>query len=404
MTSLLGRQIAQYIIESVLGEGSIGIVYKAREEQTDHRVALRVIHTQLAGDPAFQRRFLDVVQTAVSWQHANILPIYEVNFVNGALFMTMNLIEGGSLADNMRQWGEMKQPLALADALNLVAQLADGIAYAHEMGVLHQAVTPHNVFIRRAPQGTGYLATTVLADFGLAHLIAPQQKDLHNIPLAALPYLSPERVLGEPVDGRSDLYALGVILYRLVTGNLPYEIESAVDAVHKHLHTFPQSPQQFRANLPDNVSRIIMKAMSKQPEQRFQNGLDLAMSLRAACTHLDINLMTSELDVVSLQNRINRGMLPRLYITHPYETTRIIPLDQEEIVIGRSHNNDIQLSDESISRRHIHLKFKAGKVHVIDLNSTNGSFINDHRLPAHKQQMWSSQQELRIGAYRLRWA
>ena len=403
MTSLLGQQIAQYIIESVLGESCIGIVYKAREEQTDHHVALRVIHDRLTNDAAFQHRFWELTQTAVSWQHTNILPVYEANFVKGTLFMAMTLIEGGSLADKMRQWGEMKQPLALIDALNLVAQLADGAAYAHEMGVLHRSITPKNVFIRRAPQGTGYLSSTMLADFGVAHLITPKQKGLENIPATTLPYLSPERVLGEPVDGRSDLYALGVLLYQLVTGHLPYDIESAEDAVHTHLHTFPQSPRQSRTNLPGHVSHIIMKAMAKQPEQRFQTGHDLAIALRAASTHLDIDLMTADLDVISLQKRMNRSKLPRLYITHPYETMRIIPLDQEEMIIGRSPSNDIRLSDESISRRHIHLQFQSGKLIVIDLNSTNGSFINDDRLLAHKHQAWSANQKLRIGSYILRW-
>ncbi len=403
MTTLLGQQIAQYIIESVLGEGSIGVVYKAREEQTDHHVALRVVHDHLAGDAGFQHRFWELAQTAVSWQHANILPVYEANFVKGTLFMAMTLIEGGSLADKMRQWGEMKQPLALIDALNLVAQLADGAAYAHEMGVLHQSITPKNVFIRRAPQGTGYLASTMLADFGAAYLIAPKQKGLENIPATTLPYLSPERVLDEPEDGRSDLYSLGVLLYQLVTGHLPYNIESAEEAVHTHLHAFPQSPRQSRTNLPGHVSHIIMKAMAKKADQRFQTGYELAMALRAASTHLDVNLMTSELDVISLQKRINQGRLPRLYITHPYETTRIIPLDQEDLIIGRSPNNDIRLSDESISRRHIHLQFKSDKLIVIDLDSTNGSFIDDDRLLAHKHQVWPPKQKLRIGSYILRW-
>ena len=403
MSNLLGQQIAQYIIESVLGEGSIGVVYKAREEQTEHRVALRVVHDTLMHDAAFQRRFWEVTQTAVSWHHANILPVYEANFVNGTLFMAMSLIERGSLADNMRQWGEMKQPLALTDALNLIAQLADGLAYAHDLDVLHHSITPQNVFIRRAPQGTGYLASTMLSDFGLAHLIAPKQKSLEDIPTNKLAYLSPERVLGEPVTSLSDLYSVGVLLYQLVTGHLPYAIETAEDAVHKHLHTFPQSPQQSRTNLPDHVSHIIMKMLAKQPEHRFQTGHELAMALRAASTHLDRNLMTAELDVISLQKRINRGKLPRLYITHPYETTRILPLDQHELIIGRSPSNDIRLSDESISRRHIHLKFESGNLVVIDLNSTNGSFIEDSKLPAHKHQQWPAKQKLRIGSYILRW-
>jgi serine/threonine protein kinase len=403
MSNLIGQQIAQYIIESTLGEGSIGVVYKAREEQTEHRVALRVVHEKLTNDAAFQRRFWDLTQTAVSWQHANILPVYEANFVQGTMFMAMSLVEGGSLTDKMRQWGEMKQPLALVDALNLVAQLADGVAYAQELGVLHHSITPNNVFIRRAPQGTGYLASTMLADFGIAHLLAPKQRGLESIPTNKLPYLSPERVLGEPVNGRSDLYALGVLLYQLVTGRLPYDIQSASDVEHKHLHTFPQSPQISRTNLPDHVSRIIMKTMAKQPEDRFQTGHELAMALRAASAQLHRNLMTAELDVINLQQRMNQGKLPRLYITHPYETTRILPLDQEELIIGRAHNNDIRLSDESISRRHIHLKFESGKLVVIDLNSTNGSFIEDNRLPAHKHQPWPAKRKLRIGSYVLRW-
>lgn len=198
----------------------------------------------------------------------------------------MRLVEGGRLADKMRQWREMKQPLALIDALNLIAQLADALDHVHKKGALHHSLTPKNVFIRRTPQTFTHLpANTPTITYQFTH----------------------------------------------------------------------------------HVSHIIMKALAKQPEQRFQTGHELAVDLRTASTHLDINLVTSELDVINLQKRINRGKLPRLYIAYPYETTRIIPLDQEELIIGRSSNNDIRRSDESISRRHIHLRFKSGNLVVIDL-------------------------------------
>lgn len=403
MTSLIGQQIAQYTIESVLGESQLGVVYKAQETDTARRVALRVIDEKLTGNPTFQRRFWDMAQTAVSLQHANILPVYEVNFKQSALFMAMSLVEEGNLSQKLQQWRQVEQILALADALNLVAQLADGLTYAHERSVYHRAITPDNIFVRRAPQGTGYLASAMLADFGLAYVLPPNPANLENGPLKLLPYLSPEQVLGEPVDGRSDLYALGVLLYQLVTGHLPYAIETCEEAIHKHLHAFPAAPQHHRPNLPDSVAQVIMKTMAKEPALRFQSGHDLAMALRSASTHLDTRLLTAELNVISLQKRTARGNMPRLYIMHPYETTRIIPLNKQEIVIGRSRNNDIQLTDESISRRHVHILFHEGSLRVIDLNSTNGVFLNETRLPAHQPHTWPSNQNLRIGTYVLHW-
>jgi eukaryotic-like serine/threonine-protein kinase len=406
MTGLLGQQLTHYHIESVLGEGSLGVVYKARELETSRRVAVKIVHESLAVQPLFQRRFLQAGETAVRLLHPGILAVYDVKQQQGKLYMAMALMEGGNLAQKMTQWSNQQQRLALPDALNLVAQLADAVGFAHEQHLLHRAIKPDNIFIHRAPQGTGYLASAMLADFGMNQLLPNNHEDKSEAVLASLPYQSPEQALVQPVDGRSDLYALGVILYQLVTGYLPYDIRSHKEAILKHLHEFPKAPMVHNPGLPEALSHVIVKALDKKPEHRFQTGHEFAMILREAATHLTsdhLQAYAAHNQVVSLQERKVRGNTPRLFINHQYETTRIVPLDHPIIVIGRSRQCDVQLSAEGVSRQHVRLEHKGDCWTVTDLASTNGTFLSDTRLPPQKTHNWLTNQKLRIGPYTLRW-
>ncbi|MCP5096280.1 MAG: protein kinase [Chloroflexi bacterium] len=406
MTGLIGQQLSQYHIESVLGEGSLGVVYKAREQETSRRVAVKIVHESLAAQPLFQRRFLQSGETAVRLQHPAILAVYDVKQQHGTLFMAMALMDGGNLAQKINHWTQQQQRLALPDALNLVAQLADAVGYAHERHILHRAIKPDNIFIHRAPQGTGYLASAMLSDFGMNQLLPHNHEDKTDALLASLPYQSPEQALVQPVDGRSDLYALGVVLYQLVTGQLPHGISTPKEAILKHLHEFPKSPFVHNPGLPETLSQIIVKALDKKPSQRFQTGHELAMILREAATHLTsdhLQAYAEQNQVVSLQERKARGNMPRLLINHQYETTRIVPLDHPVFVIGRSRQCDIQLSAEGVSRQHVRLEHRGGCWTATDLQSTNGTFLSDTRIPPQKTHNWLASQKLRIGPYTLRW-
>ena len=406
MKETIEQKLSQFHIESTLGTGSIGTVYKARDIKMSRLVAVKIIHPELANQALFQRRFLQAGQTAIQLEHSGIVPVYEVIQRNGVLYTSSALYEGDSLQQKFAKWAATEQRLALPDALNIVAQCADAVAYAHVHNVRHQAIKPENVFIRRTLQGTGFLARTLISDFGMQSLRNRVKLNNADILTSMLPYLSPEQVLAQPVDGRSDLYSLGALLYQLVTGIPPYQIQSPKDAVMKHLHEFPKSPHSLRPTLPASISQIIVKALAKKPIARFQNGEEMGLLLREAATHLTREVLETDAaqnNVVSLQERPSQEKKDRLLIAHQHETTRIIPLDQPIILIGRSRNCDIRLPADGISRCHLRLNQTEEGWQVTDLASTNGTFLAKIKLPANETYRWQPDQKLSIGPYRLHW-
>ena len=185
----------------------------------------------------------------------------------------------------MKQLAQLNQVVKLNETLDLVAQVADALGYAHRQGIIHRDVKPDNILVQsleRAWHPGGLPLRAVVTDFGLAKLLEGGMDTQSNIMMGTLPYMSPEQVTGDPLDGRSDLYALGVVLYQLATGKLPFDIKSPTDAVIKHLNEHPPDPHELHPNFPIEVENIILKTLAKQPNDRYQTGEELARALRTA--------------------------------------------------------------------------------------------------------------------------
>ena len=282
---MVEQQIEQYKILGVLGEGGMGVVYRAEDENLDRLVALKVMHPHLARQPQFEQRFMQEARAAARLDHPSIIKIYDFGRRQDLLFMVMELVRGGSLGTYMKQLQETGQLLELDQALSLLAQVADALGYAHARGVVHRDVKPDNILLKRLdkPQRAGELPVrAVIGDFGLARLVGGDLQTATNTLMGTLPYMSPEQVLGEPLDGRSDLYALGVILYQLVTGHLPFDVKSPTEAVRVHLAEELPAPQEVRPELPAPVAGVVRKALARDPDERFQAGDEMAEALRAA--------------------------------------------------------------------------------------------------------------------------
>ena len=280
-----GQQIENYRIDAVLGEGGMGVIYRATDVNLMRPVAVKVMHSNLAADSAFQSRFLQEARAAARLDHPSIVRVYHFGRQEGLLYIVMELVEGLSLGAYLRQLAQLNQVVRLEETLTLVAQAADALGYAHRQGVIHRDVKPDNILVKRLdrpdrPDDPPLRA--MLTDFGLAKLAGDVGDTQAGLMMGTLPYMSPEQVLGRPVDGRSDIYSLGVVLYQLATGSLPLDIRSPERAVQAHQYETPPTPRELNVGVPPAVEAVILRALNRRPENRQQTAEALATELRAA--------------------------------------------------------------------------------------------------------------------------
>lgn len=421
MSNLIGQQINQYRVDALLGEGNMGSVYQAYDLNLARKVVLKVMHRQLARQPQFQQRFLQEAQAAARLDHPSIVAIY--NFATDPrLYIVMEYVAGPSLGEYVNHLWEQKQEPGVTEILRLVAQVASALDYAHEQGVIHRDIKPSNILLKplSRPDRDGDPALrAVVTDFGLAKL---REGDVHTLTgtfMGTLSYMSPEQCMARPLDGRSDIYALGIVLYQLVTGQLPFDIKSPTDAIRMHVKEPPPSPTLIRPQLPESVERIILQAIAKNPANRFQAGNQMALALRRVAQRLDNPAgtfiqaapATPEGESAVWPTSANWDVLAtdappgadRLLIIREGEAPRAVALDRPVLTIGRNPDSDVVLNDKGVSRTHARLEHRDGGWSITDLDSTNGSYLGADRLPPQTPHGLKSGAELRIGAYLLQW-
>ncbi|MBP9503345.1 MAG: protein kinase [Candidatus Promineofilum sp.] len=321
-----GQQIENYRIDGVIGEGGMGTIYRATDVNLMRPVAVKVMHGELAGDPAFQERFLHEARAAARLDHPSIVRIYHFGREGGLLYIVMELVDGLSLGAYLRQLAKLNQVVRLEETLSLVAQAADALGYAHRHGVIHRDVKPDNILVKRIdrpvrPGDPPLLA--MVTDFGLAKLHEVDGDTTGGMMMGTLPYMSPEQVLDLPIDGRSDIYSLGVVLYQLATGRLPLDIRSPEHAIEAHQYELIAAPRAVNAGVPVAVEVVIMRALARRPENRYQSAEELAADLRRTAATIgdqEASVFATETDsaIVSLvtefptpSRRLEWDMQPR---------------------------------------------------------------------------------------------
>jgi tRNA A-37 threonylcarbamoyl transferase component Bud32 len=278
-----GQQIEHYRIDDVISEGGMGTVYRATDVNLMRPVAVKVMHGELADDPAFQARFLQEARAAARLDHPSIVRVYHFGREGGQLYIVMELVEGVSLGAYLRQLAKANQVVRLEETLTLIAQAADALGYAHRQGVIHRDVKPDNILVKRIEfpdrPGDPPLRAT-LTDFGLAKLLETDSETQTGLMMGTLPYMSPEQVLDLPTDGRSDIYSLGVVLYQLATGRLPLDIRSPERALQAHQYEEVPVPSAVHPGVPAALETVILRALARRPENRYQTAESLAADLR----------------------------------------------------------------------------------------------------------------------------
>ena len=271
-----GDVFAGHRIEAVAGRGGMGVVYKATHLALDHAVALKVISPQLAQDERFRRRFGEESRIAVSIRHPNVVPIHNAGEEDGLLFVTMDLIEGADL----RALLVVNGPLDLAHAATIVGEVAAALDAAHARGLVHRDIKPANVLI----EGEGVDERVFLTDFGLARQVeASTGVTATGAFVGTLDYVAPEQIRGERVDARADVYALGCVLFELLTGHAPFAArDDKVAKMYAHLQEDAPSLRILRPDLPGELDLVIQRALAKDPADRYPSAGDFARAVAAA--------------------------------------------------------------------------------------------------------------------------
>ena len=265
----------RYSLERELGRGGMGVVYLAREVRLDRPVAIKLLPPARAADAALRDRFLREARTAAKLSHPNILPIFAVDEVQDFVFFAMGYVDGETLTERLRSRG----PLTPSDAARLLREVAWALGYAHEHGVVHRDVKPDNILLESAS------GRALVADFGIAAAISGAAS-LSGAEVVGTPeFMSPEQALGEAVDGRSDLYALGIVGYLTLSGRLPFEADRPTEVLAKQVTTPAPAVATVAAGIPRRLANAIDRCLAKDPAERPQSGPDLADQLGQMLEH-----------------------------------------------------------------------------------------------------------------------
>jgi predicted Ser/Thr protein kinase len=267
-----GDVFGAYRIEAVLGRGGMGTVYLAEQERLSRKVALKVISPELADDPDFRRRFLRESQLAASLDHPNVIPIYDADEVDGVLYLAMRYVSGPSLLALIREQGQLPP----TETLRIAEQIGGALDAAHGAGLVHRDVKPANILVAE-PGGHAYLC-----DFGLAKRTASQAVTRAGFFLGTVDYSSPEQIEGRPVDGRSDVYSLGCVLFHCLAGRPPYVRDTELAVLHAQLHDPLPRLADARPGLPTVLDAVLAKATAKDPDDRYATAGELTAALGAA--------------------------------------------------------------------------------------------------------------------------
>jgi predicted Ser/Thr protein kinase len=270
--SLVGQTIGKYRIIEHLGRGGMAEVYKAYQPSLDRYVALKLMHAFLAGDQDFISRFEREAKNVAALRHSNIVQVYDFDVQNGTPYMVMEFIEGGTLKTHLEELVREGKALSISEAVRIMREVGGALAYAHQRNMIHRDVKPANVLLEKGGR-------VILTDFGIAKILTGPSYTVTGATIGTPAYMSPEQGLGKPGDHRSDLYAMGVMLYQLTTGQLPFEADTPLAVMLKHVSEPLPMPRVVKPELPEGMERIILKAMAKNPDDRFQSADEMLAQL-----------------------------------------------------------------------------------------------------------------------------
>jgi len=385
MESLINKTLGGYGLVEELGKGGMAVVYKAYQSKLERWVAVKVLDpVYTSEDSEVLTRFRREAKAVAQLRHPNILTVYDYGEEDGLAYIVMEYVKGGTLKDRLTG-----DPLDKQRAVHLGMAVGRALAFAHGQGIVHRDVKPANILLPSEDW-------PLLADFGLVKLQqARRALTQPGMALGTPAYTAPEQALGETSDHRADVYALGVVLFEMVTGHLPFESDRPFEVLLMHINDEPPRPRDLVPDIPEPVESIILRALAKSPDDRYTDmndmvaGLEAAQMIALAAQHpqdlaqADETIHPGTMQISSVQSLLTG---PRFVVVG---TGALLPIPpKDEVLIGRAAplsniTPDIDLSaygggTAGVSRQHARLLRKDDGWTIEDLRSTNGTYVNSH--------------------------
>ena len=269
MDKFVGKRLdGRYEIKEIIGVGGMAVVYKAFDNQENRTVAVKILKEEFISNEEFVRRFKNESKAIAMLSHPNIVKVYDVSFGDLIQYIVMEYIDGITLKEFIEREGSLRWK----DAVHFTIQILKGLQHAHDKGIVHRDVKPQNIMV--LPDGT-----IKVADFGIARFSRSEQRTITDKAIGSVHYISPEQARGERTDEKADVYSVGVMLYEMLTGQLPFQAESAVSVAIMQLQRDPQLPTEINGSIPLGLEQITMHAMQKNPERRYQSAAEMLCDL-----------------------------------------------------------------------------------------------------------------------------
>ncbi|MCB0210497.1 MAG: protein kinase [Anaerolineae bacterium] len=384
MTNLLGKTISEYHLKEVIGEGGMATVYKAFQPSLGRWVAVKVMHQRFSDLlPRFQRE----ARAVALLRHKNILAIYDYGEEDGYAYLVMEFVERGTLKDVL-----IGQSMDWVMTVALGISVGEALHYAHQNGIVHRDVKPSNILMP-SPDWP------LLADFGLVKVKSSDENLTDSGTIIGTPeYISPEQASGEPVDHHADIYALGVILFEMITGRLPFNYTNLNQIMIAHITEPVPPPAELNPDCPPKLEQVILKAMEKEPNDRYADMAAMVEALKEVIgsSTLPKGKSFSGYDVPSYIADLSlyeplpvQAVVPEVkLVIVEQNVTLSLPADTTGLIIGRTHGShraDIDLgpfgaATAGVSRKHTRLSYDNDTWTLEDLGSLNGTFINEVKL------------------------
>jgi serine/threonine protein kinase len=275
--------LGKYQLREQLGRGGMADVYRAYHPQLDRFVAIKVLRGELVEDEEFLARFQREAKIVAALRHANIVQVFDADAQDGIYYMVMELLEGDTLKARLTEYRSREAQMPTGEVMRVMLDVLDGLAYAHSEGMIHRDLKPANIMLTKRGQA-------VITDFGIAQMVGATRYTLSGALMGTLNYMAPEQGMQNQSDARSDLYSLGIVLYEMLTGKPPFDADTPLAILMKHVNEPLPMPPTTGVVIPEPFERVLLKVLSKNPDDRYQTAGEMAQAIRTAAEAAAIQL------------------------------------------------------------------------------------------------------------------